>query len=305
MNYTLKPCITGTSGQIVFHKINVKNGMSPSQWLIMLNVIEIQERFCNVGGLRIHYLERESNNDPNTVVCLHSFSSGAFLWREWMSSIKFNGRIVAPDLPGNGSSSLPLEEPGLNYHVRFLNEFLQAINVQQFIGVGCSMGSNILAAFALDSPEKLKHLILTSPVDDTATLNPFWKIAAQPGIGEMITKIFPVSKKALHRQLSKNFFRSELLTSELISEWWDSFQTGHVRRWIPKALRAPKTVIHWQGIYTPSILVFGKNDPVVSSKFRARLQSSMKMAKYHEFNECGHYPHLEYPEKLEELILAI
>ena len=221
-----------------------------------------------------------------------------------MSSIKFNGRIVAPDLPGNGSSSLPLEEPQLNYHVRFLKEFLKAISVQQFIGVGCSMGSNILAAFALDSPEKLKHLILTSPVDDTAPMNPFWKIAAQPGLGEMITKIFPASKKALHRQVSKNFFRSELLTSQLISEWWDSFQTGHVRRWIPRALRARKTAIDWQGIHAPSILVFGKNDPVVDRQFRMKLQSSMKTAAYHEFDECGHYPHLEYPEKLEELILV-
>ena len=263
---------------------------------------EIQERFCDAGGTRIHYLVREGA-ESNMLVLLHSFASGAFLFRELISRTRFTGTIIAPDIPGNGSSSLSDEEPVLNYHVRFLNEFCDAIKVHSFIGFGVSMGSNILSAFALKYPQKIRQMILTNPIDDTEPLNRLWKILAKPGIGELFTKFFPSSQRTLQKQISKNFFHPELLKSELMSEWWTSFETGDVRRWMLKALRTPQTTIKWDDIVVPCTIVFGKNDPVINEKFRKRLRSTMRNAIFIELDQCGHYPHLEYPEKMEELIL--
>jgi pimeloyl-ACP methyl ester carboxylesterase len=265
----------------------------------------VQDRFCDAAGVRIHYIERQSRDDSNTLVLLHSFASGAFLWRKWVASLKFYGRILAPDLPGNGGSILPLEKPSLGYHVRFLNQFCEEVQIEKFIGLGVSMGSNILAAFSLDSPGKVERLILTSPIDETAPMNSLWKIAAQPGIGELITKVFPLSKSALQKQISKNFFNPELLNSDVISEWWNSFQTGVVRRWIPMALRVPQSPIQWQDISVPSTVVFGKNDPVVTRNFKMRLQSAIPRAAFVELDDCGHYPHIECPEKIEDLLVRL
>jgi 4,5:9,10-diseco-3-hydroxy-5,9,17-trioxoandrosta-1(10),2-diene-4-oate hydrolase len=270
----------------------------------MLPMSEIKEHFCDAAGARIHYLVRESTEYSNTLVLLHSFASGAFLWQDLITSTKFAGRIVAPDLPGNGRSTLPPETPGLNYYVRFLDEFCNATSIEKFVGFGVSMGSNILAAFTSKYPQKITRMILTNPIDDTAPLNRLWKIIARPGIGELITKIFPSSKTALQKQISKNFFHPERLNSELMSEWWDIFETGVMRRWIPKALRAAQTTIQWQDITVPCTVVFGKNDPVVSTNFREKLRSTMTQAAFIELDQCGHYPHLEYPEKVEELIVG-
>jgi 4,5:9,10-diseco-3-hydroxy-5,9,17-trioxoandrosta-1(10),2-diene-4-oate hydrolase len=269
----------------------------------MLAMSEIQETFCEVGGARVHYLLRESVDLSNTLVLLHSFASGAFLWRDLIASTKFPGRIVAPDLPGNGHSSLPAEIPGLDYYVGFLNEFCDVTSIEKFLGFGVSMGSNILVAFASQYPQKVSRMILTNPIDDTVPLNRLWKIIAQPGIGELITKFFPGSKNTLRKQISKNFFHPERLNSDLISHWWNAFENGVIRRWIPKALRAPQITIRWQDVNVPCTVVFGKNDPVVSTKFRKRLQSTMTQAAFIELDQCGHYPHLEYPEKMEELIV--
>ncbi len=267
-------------------------------------MLEIKERFCVVGGTRIHYLVRESE-ESNALVLLHSFASGGFLFRDWISRTKFPGTIIAPDIPGNGCSSLPAEKPTLHYHVSILDEFCNAIGIQNFIGYGVSMGSNILSAFALKYPQKIRQIILTNPIDDTEPLNRLWKLLAKPGIGEMITKFFPGSQRALQNQISKNFFHPELLKSDLISEWWTSFETGDVRLWMLKALRTPQTTIEWDDIVVPCTVVFGKNDPVINPKFRARLRSTMKNAIFIELDQCGHYPHLEYPEKMEELVIDL
>jgi 4,5:9,10-diseco-3-hydroxy-5,9,17-trioxoandrosta-1(10),2-diene-4-oate hydrolase len=264
----------------------------------------IQQNLCTADGTRIHYIERSGEHSANELLLLHSFASGAFLWGNLIESIPFPGRILAPDLPGNGSSSLPPQEPTVEYYVRFLKEFCEATTIRHFIGVGVSMGSNILAAFALKYPEKIQRLILTNPIDDTASLKPLWKIAAQPVIAEMITKLFPGSLNALGKQIAKNFYDPTWLKSDLISEWWDAFQKGEVRRWIPKALRSQPTTIPWQNISVPCIVVFGKNDAVVSEKFRTRLRSTLRSAQYVELDQCGHYPHLEFPERIELLILG-
>jgi 4,5:9,10-diseco-3-hydroxy-5,9,17-trioxoandrosta-1(10),2-diene-4-oate hydrolase len=263
----------------------------------------ISRNSCTAADTTIHYLERDGDPSSNPLLLLHSFASGSFLWCELMKSTEFPGRILGPDLPGNGSSSLPSQEPTIDYHVQFLKQFCEKTTIRNFIGVGVSMGSNILAAFSLKYPEMIQRMILMNPIDDTVSLNPVSKIAAMPKISEIIFKLFPGTLNGLRKRISKNFYDPTRLKQELISAWWNAFETGEVRHWIPKALRARPTTIAWQNIKIPCTVVFGKNDPVVSKEFHSRLRSAFTAAVYIELDQCGHYPHLEFPERIESLIL--
>jgi pimeloyl-ACP methyl ester carboxylesterase len=67
--------------------------------------------------------------------------------------------MIAPDLPGHGKSDGDLF-PEISLMVQFINDFIEALALEEFILVGHSMGGAIAQEYALNYPNKLKGLIL-------------------------------------------------------------------------------------------------------------------------------------------------
>ena len=76
-----------------------------------------KQHFAEVNGKRIAYLEAGAG-DP--IVLLHGNPTSSFLWRNIIPALEACGRVIAPDLIGQGDSDkLPASEGADRYPLRW------------------------------------------------------------------------------------------------------------------------------------------------------------------------------------------
>jgi haloalkane dehalogenase len=91
------------------------------------------KKFVDVKGKRIAYVD-EGEGDP--IVLLHGNPTSSYLWRNVIPALAGNGRVVAPDLIGQGDSEKlpPSEGPDrYGFHVAYdyLNGFFEALGLDR------------------------------------------------------------------------------------------------------------------------------------------------------------------------------
>src|SRR6516162_6062634 len=62
----------------------------------------IQDKFADVNGIRMHYLE--AGQGP-PVILLHGYAQNSHMWRPAMKELAKTHRVIAPDLRGFGDST--------------------------------------------------------------------------------------------------------------------------------------------------------------------------------------------------------
>ena len=99
------------------------------------------------------------------VVMLHGIESSSNYWDNIAPSIAENHRVICIDLLGFGKSPKPLNIAyNLSDQVTWLNNTLSFLGLNKISLVGHSLGSIVALAFAQKYPNKVKELILFSPV---------------------------------------------------------------------------------------------------------------------------------------------
>ena len=98
----------------------------------MIDSAELEKNVVNVHGKAMAYVERGSG-DP--ILFLHGNPTSSYLWRNIMPHLESQGRCLAPDLIGMGSSE-KLDDSGpdryrLVEHRHYLDGFLDALGVSE------------------------------------------------------------------------------------------------------------------------------------------------------------------------------
>jgi pimeloyl-ACP methyl ester carboxylesterase len=90
------------------------------------------------------------------LVLLHGFAEDGWIWDQQVEYLKKNHRLIIPDLPGSGRSSLLPAETSVEELADFINAILDAEKTEKCVLVGHSMGGYITLAFAEKYPLRLK-----------------------------------------------------------------------------------------------------------------------------------------------------
>ncbi|OXU28088.1 hypothetical protein TSAR_013887 [Trichomalopsis sarcophagae] len=110
-------------------------------------------------------LNQESPQVP--IVLLHGLGAGVALWVLNLDSLAKQRPVHAIDLLGFGRSSRPVfskkAEEAENQLVRSVEEWRKEMQLDNFVLLGHSMGGFIAASYAIQYPERVKHLILADP----------------------------------------------------------------------------------------------------------------------------------------------
>ncbi|MEV6648160.1 haloalkane dehalogenase [Amycolatopsis sp. NPDC051371] len=128
------------------------------------------------------------------VVFLHGNPTSSYLWRNVMPLVP--GRRLAPDLIGMGDSPKPQIEYTFADHARYLDEWFDALELENVVLVGHDWGGALAADWASRHPGRVRALAFTEAVLKPMTWEEFPPVGAEvfraiktPGIGEsMIAK---------------------------------------------------------------------------------------------------------------------
>jgi len=86
--------------------------------------------------------------EGKAVVLLHGFCGGSRYWEKVISELSISYRIIAPDLPGHGESSMDKGYYSIEEYAEKIKELLDQLNIQKVTMFGHSLGGYITLAFA-------------------------------------------------------------------------------------------------------------------------------------------------------------
>ena len=85
----------------------------------------VPKKFVTVNGKKLAYIER-GQGDP--IVLLHGNPTSSYLWRDVIPALEDSGRIIVPDLIGQGDSDkLPVSDGPDRYSFEVAYEYLDAL----------------------------------------------------------------------------------------------------------------------------------------------------------------------------------
>jgi pimeloyl-ACP methyl ester carboxylesterase/uncharacterized RmlC-like cupin family protein len=125
--------------------------------LVAQSRVEVESRFADVNGVRMHYLFAGSG-DP--VILLHGYAQNSHMWRPLMAALAGTHTVIAPDLRGFGQSS----KPDAGYDKRTLAQDVQAL--ARTLGhrrvriVGHDIGLMVAYAYAAQYPADVERIAL-------------------------------------------------------------------------------------------------------------------------------------------------
>lgn len=96
------------------------------------------------------------------LLLLHAFPLNGAMWQAQIDAFCSHYRLIVPDLPGFGASTLAVDSYTLDDVADWLIDILDKRNLQQVIVVGVAMGGYITFALQRRYPERLKALILAN-----------------------------------------------------------------------------------------------------------------------------------------------
>lgn len=111
--------------------------------------------YVEVHGSKMHYVD-EGSGDP--ILFLHGNPTSSYLWRNVIPHLSGLGRCIAPDLMGMGKSDKPAIEYRFMDHVKYLDAFIEALDLQNITLVIHDWGSGLGFYYAARYPKKVKGI---------------------------------------------------------------------------------------------------------------------------------------------------
>jgi pimeloyl-ACP methyl ester carboxylesterase len=253
----------------------------------------------DIGGDEISYLESGSGSP---LLLIHGLGHSSSAWLRSFPRLEGRYRVIAPDLPGHGRSTAPPASYDPPHFARFITAFVSALGLGAADAAGNSLGGLALLLAALDHPHTFRRLILADPLGFTKP--------PVPPLGEALLSIiglwlsFPRTRAVVRAGYAMSFFDAKLLddesVNEIVARLGDQPRHKATRRTVTEIFHYSKrlTALHERlaHLAPPTLVVWGKNDPVLPSKDAEIARRVLPAPRIEVLERCGHFPHIEQSE---------
>lgn len=256
------------------------------------------------SGARAHF-RIEGNAEGDTILLLHGSNASLHTWEGWVDMLETDYLVVTVDLPGHGlTGATPAGDYTYGGMVAFLKEFTNALNINDFILGGNSMGGGVTMAYALEHPADVKALVLV----DAAGINP----PANTRIPQKLPKAFDLAGRwysdwILENITPRSFVLEGLKTSisdhtliddAMVDRYWELVRhpgnraaTGKRFAWY----RDGRANLQVTEITAPTLIIWGEDDSLIPVEVGHLLKDRIKGARLVTYPNIGHIPMEEIP----------
>jgi len=248
---------------------------------------------------------RESGRrDSAALVLLHGIGSTSSAWRLQYGPLGEHFRVVGWDAPGyGGSPPLPDRAPAVEAYAQALARLLDAIGIGNAIVGSNSWGTPTAVCFARVHPQRVRALVLGGP---TAGMGALGEEERAKRIAERIERITRLGPEKMRQEDSARLVapgtRAEVLD-------WIRNPAGLTVEGYSQAVRMlgeADVVREIAQVTCPVTVVSGEQDIVTPPDANARpIVAAAPNATLETFAGCGHLPHLEFPERFNEVVLSM
>lgn len=220
------------------------------------------------------------------VMLVHGFGEDSAVWNRQAGFLKDGYRLIIPDLPGSGQSSL-LQNAGIDEYAGVLKAILDKEQVEKCTMLGHSMGGYITLAFAENFPRSLEKFGLvhsTAFADDEEK-----KATREKGIA-FIEKngAYEFLKTSIPGLFAAAFTKDHPAEIEALIEKGKEFTAGALVQYYRAMIARPDRTGVLQSFNGPVLFIFGEHDKAIP--FPKSLEQSYLAAVSHVniLRESGH-----------------
>jgi pimeloyl-ACP methyl ester carboxylesterase len=260
--------------------------------------IPVEERRLQLAGISTSVLE---GGDGSPLLLLHGPGGYGGLWQTVIPALAASHRVVAPDLPGHGASTVgdaPLDAERV---LDWLSGLIAETCATPPVLVGQLVGGAIAARLAAERGDPLERLVLVVPFG----LAPF---EPPPAFGAALTGFLAAPDEGTHDELWKHcVFDFDELRARPATRFELLKAYNLDRAAIGSVSNAIQTLIEQFGfpvipddalrrITVPTSLVWGRHDSIIP--LSVGQQASERLGwPLHVLERVGNEPALEAPEE--------
>ena len=254
--------------------------------------------------LPIH-VERMGRGEP--IVLLHGFGASQVTWRYWAPELARTHTVYLVDLRGFGSA--PRLKParyGPADMADDVSRMILALDLKRVTLIGHSMGGGIALLIAMllrdqGEGDRVARLISVAGTAYEQKIPYYVNMLRRPST-KILVPLVPT------RWVIRKVLESILYDRSRVSEEQVELYTRPLRPWPAKraAVAAALQVIppnlddivaRYSGLDVPTLLLWGRQDPVVPLSVAERLARELPDARLVVLERCGHMPTEELPEE--------
>ncbi len=283
-----------------------------------------ERRLALADQVEMAYIDNSGSGDHPPLVLLHGIFDNKATWFRLAARLPGH-RIVAPDLIGHGHSSKPTfathpahERYSPDMQAGYLAAFIAALDLDDVILVGNSLGGGLTLRLYLDFPAlaaKVRGLVLIDaagyphkPPAHVRALGSYpGKLLAHAPL-HTLARTCGLLRLATWRTLRRCFHDRRKIPPELATVARAALETPdtvYAYHYSARNLIPPDIATFHQrfGDITCSTLVlWGEQDRILPVRSAQLFAAALPRADLHIFPNCGHAPHLEYPDETTDCI---
>jgi pimeloyl-ACP methyl ester carboxylesterase len=265
--------------------------------------LNVQTKTAVLHGRSVTYAEMGSGP---VLLLIHGMGGSYENWREVMELLAGRHLVIAPDLPGHGTSAPSAGDYSLGALAAGLRDLLLALGHDRATLVGHSLGGGIAMQLAYQFPELAERLVLVSSGGLGPEVSVVLRAAALPGADLFISATAKPGRLAgavLGRGLAAIGLRPTADVAE-VARGYASLADGERRAAFLATLRS---VINSGGqlvdgrdrLYlaagVPVLIVWGARDPIIPVRHGEHAHKAIPGSRFEVFDGVGHVPQLEAP----------
>ncbi len=222
------------------------------------------------------------------LMLLHGLFGALSNWEAVVNRFSSKFRVVIPMLP---IYTMPIKEAGLEGLRKYVEEFVEAMQLDNMIIMGNSLGGHVALLYTLQNESKVSKLILTgsSGLFENAMGGSYPRRGSYDYIKERV---------------EYTFYNPKVASKELVDEVFETTRS------IPMCMRIVAIAKSAQRnnlasdlpkIKVPTLLVWGLNDTITPPMVGHDFNRLIPHSKLRFIDKCCHAPMMEHPEKFNEL----
>ena len=249
--------------------------------------------------------------DAPAVFLLHGLALTADVWLRNVDALAKTHRVVAPDMLGHGFTK-PASDAGVDIpaKLRHLRGLADALGIDRLSLCGSSYGALMGALFFLENKDRVDKLVING---SGSCFNTEEQLVSQ------VRKLHALYEPSLtrstpqmwHDRIGNNFFDKSKVPAELLliaplcyAQPWAAPRWAETMAAIGDAdrFRPFRILERLEQITPPTLVVWGRDDKGGSLESAKVAIERIPNARLEVFDECGHYPMIEHPQKYNKLV---
>lgn len=268
-----------------------------------------ETRAVDVDGVTVRcHIAGPADAPPVVLVHGAGLDAAGVSWKKTFPALAESYRVIAPDLPGYGESD-PVPQPvtpTVDFYVGVLETLLRELDLLEATLVGISKGGGIVLGYTLDSPNRVKRLVLVDSYGLGDSVPGGRRDAVMVNTPKLLELSWWAMKKS--RTVTKASLENVVFSDNIDAEFVDDIHR-EVRR--PNSgdayFRFARGELHLSGPRTnyferlsdlpvETLFVHGKDDPLIPLEFSKRAADKAPVADLFTLEQCGHWVPRECPE---------